>query len=79
MTVFRKLLSQLDIPQHTGNLEHSFAFMFLTELDKRETADPSADVLVNPLDEVPRRLDAYRDTAAFKSLQRLIESVRPRR
>lgn len=78
-TVFRKTLTILDIPPTTTNLTHSFVYLLLVELDKREAADPIADVLVNPLDETLRRLSVFQDTAAYKSLALMIEGVRVRR
>jgi hypothetical protein len=76
MTVFRKVLQGLDLKrdaQATGYW-HSWLFVLLTELDARETAHGTSDVLTDPYAECLRRLAAYSDTFAGQQLAALITS-----
>lgn len=73
-TCFKKVLQGLDVREDAqgSGVEQSFVYVLLTELDTRETANGTGDVLTNPYAETLRRLSAYSSTFAYKRLAALI-------
>jgi hypothetical protein len=70
MSVFGKLKNQLQL-DHTaqgGGNFHSFVYLLLSELDRYESLNGTADVLTDPNGEVLRRLSAYNNTFAYQQL-----------
>jgi hypothetical protein len=70
MSIFGKLKNQLQLnheAQGPYNL-HSWLYLLLSELDRYETLNGTADVLTDPNGEVLRRLSAYNNTFAYQQL-----------
>lgn len=74
-TCFKKVLTGLDLREDAqgSTNQNSHMFVLLSECDRYETLNGTADTYSNPYREVLEvRLAAYRETFAFKALAALI-------
>jgi hypothetical protein len=76
MTVFRKVIDALSLNSQSqgSNDQHGLIWFLLTLCDQYETANPSADVLTDPAQELLRRFSTHRESFAFRDIARLLSA-----